>query len=71
MNPLRDAYLIDCVVLATLSLIAVWRSNMLATLLFVKKDQSQRAETALRFIALVCASGAIVAILLRIMQKGG
>jgi hypothetical protein len=71
MNAIKDTYSMDCVVLVTLSLVAAWKSNMLATLLFVKQDQSRRAETALRFIALVCAGGVIVAILLRIMQKGG
>lgn len=67
----RDAYSIDCALLALLSLFAAWRPTMPAKLFFMRSEVPLWAAKTFRFIALLCASGAILALLMRAVQKGG
>jgi len=68
----RGAYSIDCAVLALLSLLAAWKPSLLVKLLFIwKKEVPVWTERAFRFVALLFAAGAITAIVLRIVEKGG
>jgi hypothetical protein len=72
MNLLRDAYAIDCATLAMMSLAAAWKPRVLVKLLFIwRKEIPIWAERALRFVALFCAVGALTAMVLRVVQKGG
>jgi len=69
MHLVRDAYSIDCALLALLSLLAAWRPAMLAKLFIVGRDKV-RAQRTFRFMALLCAGGAILAVVLRVVEKG-
>jgi hypothetical protein len=69
-NIFRDAYAMDCILMAILSLLVVCRPTILTKLAFVKvKAVPLWLLSACRFAALFCAFGAIVAILIRITQK--
>jgi len=71
LNLATDAYSIDCALLALLSLLAAWKPTGAAKLFFVGKDRVPLwAGKTLRVVALVGASGAILAIVLRVVQKG-